>query len=109
MRTANVHRVWLKHQRSFNRKLGPLSDTLQAGARLKLTHIASLQFLPSGQHGLRFGYCFSGPLPLHSHKGQVTFLGPFLGVPNHLDYTRIGQNHLSIEAQCDHHNSSPMS
>ncbi len=32
MRTANVHRVWLKHQSSFSRKLGPLSDTLQAGA-----------------------------------------------------------------------------
>ncbi len=26
--------VWLKHQSSFNRKLGPLSDTLQAGAWL---------------------------------------------------------------------------
>ena len=52
------------------------------------THLASLQFLPTGQYGLSFGYCFSGPLPLHSHKEQVTFSGPFLGVPSHLDYTR---------------------
>ena len=46
------------------------------------------QFLPSGQYGLWFGYCFSGPLPLRSHKEQVTFSGPFRGVPSHLDYTR---------------------
>ncbi len=35
-----------------------------------------------------FGYCFSGPLPLRSHKEQVTFSRPFLGVPSLLDYTR---------------------
>ncbi len=54
----------------------------------KLTHIASLQFLPSGQYGMCFGCCFSGPLPLRSHKGQVTFLEPFPGVPSHLDQTQ---------------------
>ncbi len=32
MQTASVHRVWLKHQSSFNRKLWPLSVKLQAGA-----------------------------------------------------------------------------
>ena len=32
MRTGNVHWFWLKHKSSFNRKLGPLSDILQAGA-----------------------------------------------------------------------------
>ncbi len=52
--------------------IGPLSDTLQAGA--------SLQFLPMGQYGLCFGYCFSGPLPLRSHKEQVTFLVPTYGL-----------------------------
>ncbi len=103
MRTANVHWCWLKHQSSFNRTLGPLSDTLQAGAwlfppfsrkwpdhvgKFKLTHVASLQFLPLGQYRLCFGYCFSGPLPLRSHKGQVTFLEPFPGVPSRLDYTQ---------------------
>ena len=93
-------RVWLKHQSSFNHKLGHLSDTLQVGAwffppfrkwpdhMCKLTHVASLHFLPSGQNGLSFGYCFSGPLPLRFHKGQVTFLEPFPGVPSHLNYTQ---------------------
>ncbi len=33
------------------------------------------QFLPSGQYGLCFGYCFSGPLTLCSHHGQVTLRG----------------------------------
>ncbi len=46
-----------------------------------------LQFLPSGQYGLCFGYCFSGPLPLRSHIEQITFSRPFLGVPSLLDYT----------------------
>ena len=27
MRTVNIHWFWLKHQSSFNRKVGPLSDT----------------------------------------------------------------------------------
>ena len=57
---------------SFNCGPGPLSDTLQAGACIfppfqklldMLTHVASLQFLPTGQYGLCFGYCFSGPFP----------------------------------------------
>ncbi len=31
----------------------------------------------------------AGQVNFHvSHKEQVTFSGPFLGVPNHLDYTR---------------------
>ncbi len=33
--------------------------------------------VPAGQYGLCFGYCFSGPLPLRSHKEQVTFSGHF--------------------------------
>ena len=61
MRTFNIRRFWLRHHMhsSFNCKLGPLSD---------------LQVLPSGQYGL---------CPLRSHKGQVTFLEPYLG-----DYTQ---------------------
>ncbi len=95
---------------SFKLNPGPLSDTLQAGAWLflpfqkwlnMLTHVAFLQFLPSGQYGLCFGYCFSGPIPLRSNKEQVTFSGPFLGV--FYITLEIGQNHLSIEAQCDQH------
>ncbi len=38
--------------------------------------------------GCALAIVFSGPLPLRSHKEQVTFSGPFLGVPSHLDYTR---------------------
>ncbi len=34
--------------------------------------------------------------PEHLVHGGVAFSGPFLGVPE-------SQNHLSIEAQCDHH------
>ncbi len=66
----------------------PVLSRLSKSSLYALTHIAFLQFLPTGQYGLCFGYCFSGPLPLRSHKEQVTFSGPFLGVPSHLDYTR---------------------
>ncbi len=64
------------------------------------THVASLQFLPSGQYGLCFGYCFSGPLPLRSHYNS-----PPLGVCFRESlvfrlHSDIGQIHLSIEAQC---------
>ncbi len=52
-----------------------------------VTSDSVLQFLPSGQYGLCFGYCFLGPLPLHvhSHKAQATFWEPFPGVPSRLD------------------------
>ncbi len=74
----------------FKRKLGPLPDTLQAGA--------CVPPVPTfGSIWVVLWLFVSGPLPLRSHKRQVTFSGPFLGVPSHLDYT------LSIEAQCDHH------
>ena len=58
------------------------------GILKKLTHVASLQFLLLGQYGLCMGYCFSGLLPLRSHKGEVNFLEPFPRVPSHLDYTQ---------------------
>ncbi len=77
---------------SFNRKLGPDFSRpsgndlitlasfrqsqmplhfLEVKAGSGLTHVDFLQFLSSGQYGLCFGYCFLGPLPLRSHKGQV--------------------------------------
>ena len=63
--------------------------------------VASLQLLPSGQYGLCFGYCFSGPLPLRSHNGEVTFHGAcfweLLVIRLH---SEIGQIHLSTEPQC---------
>ena len=73
-----------------------------------LTHVAFLQFLTPGQYGLCFSYLVSGLLPLRSHKRQVTFSGPFLEVPSHKITLEIGQNHLSIEAQCDYHNKEPL-
>ena len=53
------------------------------------------QFLPSGQYGLCFGYCFSGRLPLRS-----PFNSPPFGVCFRELHAEIDQIHLSIEAQC---------
>ncbi len=60
----------------------------------------ALQFLPTGQHGLCFGYLFSGLLPLRS-----LIDGPPFGVRFRESlvirlYSEIDQIHLSIEAQC---------
>ncbi len=62
--------------------------------------IGFLQFLPMGQHGLCFGYLFSGPLPLRS-----LIDGPPFGVLLRESlviklYSEIDQIHLSTEAQC---------
>ncbi len=62
--------------------------------------IGSFQFLPTGLHGLCFGCCFSGPLPLRS-----LINGPPIGVRFRESlavrlYSEIDQIHLSIEAQC---------
>ncbi len=61
--------VFIFHQRLHIKPWGPVCC------------VASLQFLPSGQYGLCFGYCFSGSLPLCSHNGEVTFLEPVSGSP----------------------------
>ncbi len=42
--------------------------------------VASSSSLPTGQYGLCFGYCFSGPLPLHSHL-TVHLSGSVSGSP----------------------------
>ncbi len=58
------------------------------------------QFLPTGLHGLCFGYCFSGPLPLRSLTNGPLFrvrFGESLVVRL---YSEIDHIHLSIEAQC---------
>ncbi len=66
---------------------------------IKVNTIGFLQFLPTGQHGLCFRCCFSGPLPLCS-----LIKGPPIGVRfreslvNRL-HSEIDQIHLSIEAQ----------
>ncbi len=69
----------------------------------KLTHIASLQFLPLDQYVLCFAYCFSGPLPLRFHKGGVTFLGPVSGSPQSIDYTeKLDRSTLALELSVAH-------
>ncbi len=62
--------------------------------------IGSFQFLPTGLHGLCFGCCFSGPLPLRS-----LINGPPIGVlfrkfPVIRLHSEIDQIHLGIEAWC---------
>ncbi len=62
--------------------------------------IGSFQFLPTGLHGLCFGCCFSGLLPLRSLAN-----GPPIGVRFWESlvgrlHSEIDQIHLSIEAQC---------
>ncbi len=50
---------------------------------------------------LCFGYCFSGPLPLRSHHGQVTLRGVCFQETLVIRlYSEIDQIHLSTEDQC---------
>ncbi len=60
----------------------------------------TFQFLPTGLHGLCFGFCFAGPLPLRSLTNSPLFrvrFGESLVVGL---YSEIDHIHLSIEAQC---------
>ena len=66
-------------------------------------NIGTYHIQPTGVHGLCFGYCFSGPLPLRS-----LILGPLSRV--HFGeslvvrlYSEIDHTYLSIEAQCVSH------
>ena len=54
------------------------------------------QFPLSGQCGLCFGHCFSGPLPLRSHYNPPCFRMSLV----YRLHSEIDQIHLSIEAQC---------
>ncbi len=69
----------------------------QQGSRRQF---GSFQFLPTGLHGLCFGCCVSGPLPLRSLTDGPLFrvcFGESLVVRL---YSEIDHIHLSIEAQC---------
>ncbi len=66
----------------------------------KVNTIGFLQFLPTGQHGLCFGYLFSGPLPLRSHIDSSSFGVCFRESLVIRLYSEIDQIHLRIEAQC---------
>ncbi len=56
--------------------------------------------LYTGQHGLCFGYLFSGPLPLRSLKDSPPFRVCFRESLVIRLHSEIDQIHLSIEAQC---------
>ncbi len=66
-------------------------------------NIGTYHILPAGIHGLCFGHCFSGPLPLrsllHGPLSRVHF-GESLVVRL---YSEIDHTYLSIEAQCVSH------
>ncbi len=72
------------------------------GSRQK-GHVVIFHILPTGIHGLCFGFCFSGPLPphslLHGPLSRVHF-GESLVIRL---YSEIEQIHLSSEAQCVSH------
>ncbi len=65
--------------------------------------IGAFHILPTGLHGLCFGFCFAGPLPLrsllHGPLSRVHF-GESLVVRLHSEIDHI---HLSSEAQCVSH------
>ncbi len=48
--------------------------------------IGFLHFLPTGQHGLCFGFCFSGPLPLRS----IIVVPPFGGQLREFPSSKMG-------------------
>ena len=83
-RLFKIRRVWLKHWKSCLNVSLALCQThcrkVPVFSRLSRNHLImwcyhTPQFLPTGQYGLCFGYSVSGPLPLRSHKRQVTFYG----------------------------------
>ncbi len=75
-------------EKPFGRKLGPLPDTLQAGACVfppfqnVYTHVPSPQFLPTDQYGLCFGYSFQVRSLNVPTKDRSPLTGQFLGVPS---------------------------
>ncbi len=97
------------------RSYGPLPDTLCPGAcdfppqHAQGSHgqfgpitgfVGSFQFLPTGLHGLCFGYYFSGPLLLCSLTNGPLFRVCFGESLVFRLYSEIDHIHLSIEAQC---------
>ncbi len=66
-------------------------------------HSGAFHILPTGLHGLCFGFCFAGPLPLrslsHGPLSRIHF-GESLVIRLHSEIDHI---HLSSEAQCVSH------
>ncbi len=73
---------WLKHQSSCNRKLGPLSDTLQVVDRpTSKKRLASLQFLPTGQKWVVLWLLFFRSVPSTFPQETGYLLGAISGSP----------------------------
>ncbi len=66
-------------------------------------HFWTFQFLPTGLHGLCFGFCFAGPLPLRSLTHGPLFRVRFGESLVFRLYSEIEHIHLSCEAQCVSH------
>ncbi len=63
----------------------------------------TFHILPTGLHGLCFGFCFAGPLPLRSlSHGPLSRFHFGESLVNRL-YSEIDHIHLSSEAQCVSH------
>ncbi len=71
-------------------------------------NIGTFHILPTGLHGLCFGFCFAGPLPLrslsHGPLSRVHF-GESLVIRL---YSEMDHIHLSSEAQCVSHLLPPV-
>ncbi len=80
-----------------------IAGTILASFEEMPINIGTYHIQPPGVHGLCFGSCFSGPLPLRS-----LILGPLSRVhfgesPVIRLYSEIDHTYLSIEAQCVSH------
>ncbi len=65
--------------------------------------IGTFRFLPTGLHGLCFGFCFAGLLPLRSQSDDPLFMVRFGESLVFRLYSEIDHIHLSSEAQCVSH------
>ncbi len=95
--------IVLGYHLDSNRSYGPLPDTLCPGACIFPPQGSRGHFGPTGLHGLCFGFCFAGPLPLRSLTNGPLFrvrFGESLVVRL---YSEIDHLHFSIEAQCVSH------
>ncbi len=45
---------------------GPITELVKIHVMSSYILLCTFQFLPTGLHGLCFGFCFAGPLPLRS-------------------------------------------
>ncbi len=73
-----------------------------------VVNFGTFQFLPTGLHGLCFGFCFAGPLPLRSLAQSPLLRVRFGESLVFRLYSEIDHIHLSSEAQCVSHHLPPV-